>query len=133
MIMANNWSVYDQSRNRDGERFADAVFAALPPDAVLLTYWNALTTLGYEHRGEGRRPDVAVRSFDEAARVACDAVEGSLTDVANDRPLFALFAVEELDPVREAFTPEPGRRLQVPYGKRELDHAAILYPLVPLP
>lgn len=132
VILASNWAEYDQSRNRDGKRFAEEVFAALPPDAVLLTYWDALTTLGYEHCVEGRRPDVAMRSFDVTARVVCDPVVGSLEEVARARPLYALFAAEqELDPVRQSFTFVAGPRLAVPYGKRGLDHTATLYRLLP--
>jgi hypothetical protein len=132
VIVAGNWAESDQSRNRDGEHFAGEVFAALPPDAVLLTYWDALTTLGYEHCVEGVRPDVAMRSFDVTTPVVCDPVVGSLSEVARSRPLFALFAAEqELDPVRESFTLVAGPRLAVPYGKRGLDHTATLYRLVP--
>ena len=131
-IGAGNWSAYDQSRNRDGERFAREVFAALPPGAVLLTYWDALTTLGYEHCVGGVRPDVAMRAFDVTARVVCDPVVGSLDEVARERPLFALFAAEqELDPLRRSFTFVAGPRLPVPYGKRGLDHTATLYRLLP--
>ena len=43
-LFATNWSVHDQSANHDGEKFAAEVFAALPPNAVLITYWDALTT-----------------------------------------------------------------------------------------
>jgi hypothetical protein len=132
VIGASHWAAYDQSRNRDGERFAASVFEALPADAVLLTYWDALTTLGYEHCVEGVRPDVAFRSLDVTARVVCDPVTGSLADVARTRPLFALFAAEqELDGVRAEFTLVAGPRLPVPYGKRGLDHTATLYRLVP--
>ncbi len=38
-LLASNWAVHDQSANQDGRRFTAEVFAALPPDAVLLTYW----------------------------------------------------------------------------------------------
>jgi len=132
VIGAANWAAYDQSQNHDGESFARSVFAALPPNAVLLTYWDSLTTLGYEHCTEGVRPDVAMRAFDVAARVVCDPVVGSLEDVARDRPLFALFAAEqELDAVRGSFELVSGPRLAVPYGKRGLDHTATLYRLVP--
>ena len=132
VIGAGNWAVSDQSQNRDGERFADAVFTALPHDAVVLTYWDALTTLGYEHCVEGQRPDVAFRAFDVTARVVCDPVAGTLEEVARARPLFALFAAEsELDAVRGTFELIPGPRLAVPYGKRGLDHTATLYRLVP--
>ncbi len=133
VILAGNWSTYDQSANHDGDRFAANVFAQLPPDAVLLTYWDALTTLGYEHCVDGVRPDVAMRAFDTAARVVCDPVVGSLEDVVAQRPLFALFAAgQELDPLRSRFTFVAGPRLAVPYGKRGLDYSAILYRLEPL-
>jgi hypothetical protein len=129
-----NWSTYDESQNRDGEIFAASVFAALPPNAVLLTYWDALTNLGYEHCIEGRRPDVAFRSFDVTARVVCDPVTGSLEDVARDRPLYALFAApSELDAVRGSFDLVPGPVMAVPYGKRGLDYRATLYQLVVRP
>jgi hypothetical protein len=132
VIGANNWAAYDQSRNNDGARFAQEVFAALPRDAVLLTYWDALTTLGYVHCVDGERPDVALRSFDVTARVVCDPVAGSLEDVARARPLFALFAADsELDAVRDTFILVPGPRLAVPYGKRGLDHTATLFRLLP--
>ncbi len=131
-IALANWSTYDESQNRDGEVFAAGVFAALPTDAVLLTYWDALTNLGYEHCIEGRRPDIALRAFDVTARVVCDPVTGTLEDVARDRPLFALFAApSELDALRGSFDLVPGPRMAVPYGKRGLDYSATLYRLVP--
>ena len=66
---------HDQSANQDGERLAEQVFAALPQDAVLITYWDALTTLSYKHCNEGVRPDVSLRAYDDAALVTCDPVE----------------------------------------------------------
>jgi hypothetical protein len=126
-----NWSTYDESQNRDGEIFAAGVFAALPQDAVLLTYWDTLTNLGYKHCIEGLRPDVAFRAFDVTARVVCDPITGSLEDVARDRPLYALFAAgSELDAVRGSFDLLPGPVMAVPYGKRGLDYRATLYRLV---
>jgi hypothetical protein len=131
-IAAGNWTTYDESQNYIGDDFARTVFAALPPDAVLLTYWDALTNLGYVHCVDGQRPDVALRSFDVTARVVCDPVEGSLEDVARRRPLYALFAApSELNAVRGSFDLVPGPVLAVPYGKRGLDHGATLYRLVP--
>ena len=62
VLLASNWATHDQSANHDGERFTTEVFAALPPDAVLLTYWDALTPLSYKHCVEGVRPDVSLRA-----------------------------------------------------------------------
>ena len=132
VIGADNWASYDQSQNHVGEQFAASVLDALPQDAVLLTYWDALTNLGYEHCVEGQRPDIALRSLDVAARVVCDPVEGSLEDVAGQRPLFALFvATSQLDQLRESFIFVAGPRLAAPYGKRGLDYSATLFRLMP--
>jgi hypothetical protein len=131
VLATSNWAEYDESQNHVGDEFAQAVFAALPPDAVLLTYWDALTNLGYVHCVDGQRPDVALRSLDVAARVVCDLVNGSLEDVARTRPLYALFAAPgELNAVRGSFDLDPGPLMAVPYGKRGLDHSATLYRLV---
>ena len=130
IMVVNHWGTYDQSRNDSGERFAQSVFAELPPNAVLLSYWDTLTNLSYVHCIEGVRPDVRLRAFDPAARILCDPREGTLEDVARVRPLYALFAVEsELDPLRGTFDFEPGPRFELSYGRRELDHAGILYRL----
>jgi hypothetical protein len=132
VIAAGNFSTYDASGNHDGDRFAASIFDALPPDAVLLTYWDALTNLGYEHCIEGVRPDVGLRSLDVAARVVCDPVSDSLEDVARQRPLYAFFvATGELEPLKASFDFVAGPRLAAPYGKRGLDYAATLYRLVP--
>jgi hypothetical protein len=132
VIVANNWTTYDQSGNHEGEQFAQTVFADLPHGAVLLTYWDALTNLSYVHCIEGERPDLSLRAYDVAARVVCDPITGTLDEVARQRPLFALFAVDsELDRVRGSFDLIAGPRLALPYGRRSLDHAGILYQLVP--
>ncbi|HEX5823524.1 MAG TPA: hypothetical protein VFY18_03600, partial [Candidatus Limnocylindrales bacterium] len=131
-IALGHWSTYDQSENHVGQDLAETVFADLPRDAVLVTYWDALTTLSYVHCIEGQRPDVSLRAYDVAARVVCDPVTETLQDVARDRPLYALFAVEsQLDPLRDSFDLIAGPRLALPYGRRGLDHAGILYHVVP--
>jgi len=132
VIGADNWTTYDQSQNHVGEQFAASVFNNLPPNALLLTYWDALTNLGYEHCVDGQRPDIALRSLDEQARVVCDPVEGSLQEVARRRPVFALFvATSQVNALRSSFDFIAGPRLAAPYGKRGLDYSAILFRLVP--
>jgi hypothetical protein len=133
-IVNGNWTTHDQSENRVGEELASAVFSQLPPNAVLLTYWDALTTLSYVHCIEGERPDVSLRAFDPGARVTCDPIHGSLMDVARSRPVFALFAVQaELNQVRGSFDLIPGPSIAVPYGHKTLDYRATLFRLAPKP
>jgi hypothetical protein len=133
VIGLSNWTGHDQSTNHVGEQFATLVFSKLPPNAVLLTYWDALTNLSYAHCVEGQRPDVALRAYDVAARVVCDPVGGSLEEVAQDRPVFALFVFDgDVGPLRGSFGLVAGPRLPLPYGNRGLDQGGTLYRLVPL-
>ena len=131
VIGLSNWTGHDQSANHVGEQFATLVFSKLPPNAVLLTYWDALTNLTYAHCVEGQRPDISLRAYDVAARVVCDPVTGSLDDVARDRPVFALFVFDgDVGPLRRSFDLVAGPRLPLPYGNRGLDQGGTLYRLV---
>jgi hypothetical protein len=131
-IAVGNWATHDQSANQVGEQFATGMFARLPPNAVLLTYWDALTNLSYAHCIERQRPDLSLWAYDPYARVTCDPVTGPLQDVARSRPVFALFVFErDLDPLRAAFDLRAGPVVALPYGDRDLDHSGVLYQLVP--
>ena len=131
VLLASNWATHDQSANDDGERFTTEVFAALPKDAVLLTYWDALTPLSYKHCIEGVRPDVSLRAYDEKALVTCDPVERPLSEVARSRPVYALLVVDDSIQERTGLVPIPVQDFLVPWGQRypELDRK--LYRLVP--
>jgi hypothetical protein len=129
-LFATNFSVHDQSANHDGERFAAEVFAQLPPNAVLITYWDALTTLSYEHCNEGVRPDVSLRAYDTYALVTCDKVEVPSTSIAEGRPVFALqvqdaglAAITGLEPIAVSV-------IKVPWGDRYPSLDRTLYQLV---
>jgi hypothetical protein len=131
-VGASNWTTHDLSEDRQGDVLVDQVFEALPQNAVLLTYWDALTALSYAHCIGHDRPDVALRAYDPHARVTCDDDTEPLAEVARDRPVFALFAVPgELDPLRASYILEPGPTFALPYGHRSADRTGTLYRLVP--
>lgn len=129
-LLVSNWATHDESSNRDGERFTAAVFAALPQDAVLLTYWDVLTALSYKHCIEGVRPDVSLRAYDEQALVTCDPVERPLTDVARRRPVFALMVLDG-GLAATGLTPVPVATIRLPWGLRYPQLDRTLYRLVP--
>lgn len=131
VLLAANWATHDASANRDGERFTEAVFAALPRDAVLLTYWDALTALSYEHCIEGVRPDVSLRAYDERALVTCDPVERPLREVARRRPVFALLVHDDSLAEATGLEPVPVATIRVPWGQRYPELDRTLYRLVP--
>jgi hypothetical protein len=130
-LLATNWSAHDQSANRDGQRFTAEVFAALPPNAVLITYWDALTALSYEHCDEGVRPDVRLRAYDTYALVTCDPVEPPQASLAEGRPVYALMVQDQGIASITGLDPIPVSTIKVPWGQRfpELDRK--LYRLVP--
>jgi hypothetical protein len=129
-LLTANWPMHDQSANHDGETFAAEVFAELPPNAVLITYWDALTTLSYEHCNAGVRPDVSLRAYDSYALVTCDKVESPATSIAEGRPVYAL---QVQDAGLAAFTgldPVPVSTIKVPWGERSASLDRTLYQLV---
>jgi len=131
VLLAQNWATHDQSANHDGERFTAEVFAALPQDAVLVTYWDALTPLSYKHCIEGVRPDLSLRAYDEKALVTCDPVERPLIDVARRRPVFALLVNDGTIEKQTGLVPVPVQDLTLPWGQRYPQLERSLYRLVP--
>ena len=53
----------DRSGSDFAEQHAEVVFDLLPPDAALFVFGDALGPVGYHHRVERRRPDVALYSL----------------------------------------------------------------------
>lgn len=58
-----NLRAVDSSADRSGREWLDATFRALPPDAVVISWWGFSTTLWYGQFVEGSRTDLAV--FDD--------------------------------------------------------------------
>jgi hypothetical protein len=130
IFVASNWAAHDQSRNRVGELFAAEVFAALPPNAVLVSYWDTLTNLGYAHCIEGQRPDLALVTYDQTFSGTCDLLREPYEQIALERPMFALFIHDfELDPLRQSFDLVPVRTIKLPYGYRFPEHDRTLFRL----
>jgi len=132
VLAVTNWSTHDQSANHDGERFMAEVFDALPQGAVLVTYWDALTPLSYEHCVEGVRPDLSLRAYDEHALVTCDLpIPGPLPDVVERRPVYGLVMFPDDLPNQTGLHPiRTTTVIRLPYGKRYAEFDAYLYELV---
>lgn len=132
LFLLSNWTAHDQSGNRLGEEYTRTVFDHLPPNAVLVTYWDTLTTLGYAHCIDGARPDVAVIPPNGPSTASCDLVTDPLETVARTRPLYALMVFDaNLDRFRPSFELIPAGSFKVPYGGREPGYTRTLYRLEP--
>jgi hypothetical protein len=130
-LAVGNWTSHDQSANHDGERFAAAVFDALPENAVLMTYWDALTPLSYQHCVEGKRPDVVLQAPDAHALVTCDRPLLPLSEVAQTRPVYALMMFPDSLKKDTGLTPVAVGKIKLPWGKRYPEYDRPLYRLEP--
>lgn len=130
LFLVSNWAAHDQSGNRFGEEYTRAIFDRLPANALLVTYWDTLTTLSYAHCIEGERPDIALIAHDRPLTASCDLVTEPLESVARDRPVYALLLFDtHLDRLRPSFELIPEATLKVPYGGREPGFTRTLYRL----
>jgi hypothetical protein len=130
LAISASWPAHDQSRNRDGEAFAEEVFGYLPQDAVLVSYWDVLTNLNYEHCIEGARPDLALVTYDKTFTATCDLLREPYETIILERPMYALFVHDfELDPLRGSFDLVPVATIKLPYGYRMPEHDRTLFRL----
>ncbi|HUP54898.1 MAG TPA: DUF2723 domain-containing protein [Methylomirabilota bacterium] len=132
LFVASNWAGHDQSANTAGEEYTRDVLARLPPNALLVTYWDTLTALSYKHCVEGERPDVAIIAHDRPLTASCDLITEPLEVVARTRPIYALETFESsLDRWRDTFDFVTEATIKVPYGERKPEFDRPLYRMVP--
>jgi hypothetical protein len=58
--VVTGYQAHDQSRNREADAWVASVHEALPPNAVLISWWSYSTPLWYHRWVLGERPDVTI-------------------------------------------------------------------------
>jgi len=112
-----NWSASDRSGDRSGQQYVDAVFAALPQDAAILSYWDASTPLWHGRFVQGGRPDVLVVDDTNIVYEAWGTREQRIAALICQRPVFILRLDErDLAPTRRAYRLEPFMTVRVAGG-----------------
>jgi hypothetical protein len=114
---AINWSAADRSDDSSGQAYVDAVFAALPRDAAILSYWDASTPLWHGQLVEGLRPDVLVVDDTNIVYEGWVTRERRIASLVCQRPVFILRLVDaDLVPTRQTFRLEPFEAVRVAAG-----------------
>jgi hypothetical protein len=89
VALPGRWPAVD-ARGDTGRQWLEGALAALPPGAVVVSWWNWSTPLWYAQHVEGRRPDL--RIVDDRTRL--DEGLGEFTDVIDAnlglRPVYAI-------------------------------------------
>ena len=103
-----NWTAADRSGDRSGDAFVDAVLEALPPDAAILSEWDASTPLWHAHYVLGRRPDLLIVDDTNIVYEGWGTRERRIASLICDRPVFILrLEDDDLDATRAAYRLEP--------------------------
>ena len=130
---ALNWSAADRSDDTSGQAYVDAVFAALPPDAAILAYWDASTPLWHGQLVEGLRPDVLVVDDTNIVYEGWVTRERRIASLICERPVFILrLADADLVPTREAFRLAPFETVRVAAGGPSAEVQREIYRVEPL-
>lgn len=114
---ANNWGAADRSGDTSGQDYVDGVFAALPPDSAILSYWDASTPLWHGQLVEGLRPDVLIIDDTNIVYEGWVTRERRIASLICERPVYILRLLDgELAPTREAYRLEPILTVRVAAG-----------------
>jgi Protein of unknown function (DUF2723) len=102
-----NLRASDRSQDRRGEAYRDQVLAALPDDAVFLSYWHVTTPIWYAQLVDGLRPDVTVIDDSDIVHDGWQTRETAIAAFVCERPVLIIRPVDfELDPVRRSYALE---------------------------
>lgn len=89
-LMVVNLPASDRSGDRSGDAYVDAVFDALPPNAAIISYWDASTPLWHGQLVEGRRPDVLIVDDTNIVYEGWGTRERRIDALICERPVFIL-------------------------------------------
>jgi len=112
-----NWRSSDRSGDRSAETYVDAIYGALPPDAAILSEWDASTPLWHGQLVLGLRPDVLVVDDTNIVYDGWGSRERRITALICERPVFILrLRDDDLQPTRAGFRVEPFIEVRVALG-----------------
>ena len=130
---ALNWQASDRSSDRSAETYVDAVLAALPQEAAILTEWDVSTPLWHAQLVLGRRPDILVVDDTNIVYDGWGTREQRIASLICERPVFALRIREgDLAPTRADYRVEPVTTVFVALGGPSAAVTRTLFRIQPL-
>ena len=95
-LVHNLWSS-DLHNDHDAETFIDGVFAAVKPNALVLSWWGSSTALWYGRYVEGKRPDVTVIDDSAALPNNWQDLTSAIDLNYGKRPIYAVSWPDEIE------------------------------------
>jgi len=103
-LITVNLPTADLSGDRSARTYVDTLFAALPPNAAVFSFWGASSPLWHAQLVLGERPDVLVVDDTNIVYEGWGTPEARMEPLICSRPVFILpIGDRVLDPVRERF------------------------------
>lgn len=101
-----NYESADQSRNHDADRWVASVYQALPPDAVIISWWSYSTPLWYHRWILGERPDVTIIDERNILDDGYATIDGAIRAFLGKRPVYVVPPDWEAERIRMFYTTE---------------------------
>ena len=133
-LAASTWRSADRSADRSGEEYVAAVFAALPPNAVILSEWDSSTPLWHGQHVRGERQDVLIVDDTNIVYEGWVTREARIASVICDRPTFILRLLDsDLEPTRSEYTLTPFLTVRFAVGAPSASIDREIYQVAPRP
>ena len=137
VLVATNLPGVDRSGDHTAETYVDTVFAALPRNAAILSYWGASTPLWHATMVERRRPDVLVVDDTNIVYEGWGTRENRIASLICTRPVFIIrLGEQDLVPTRRDYRLTQVATVTVSWGGPTGTSEQPLYrvdPLTPCP
>jgi hypothetical protein len=133
LLAAINWDGADRSGDRSGNEYVDAVFATLPTNAAILSYWDASTPLWYGQHVEERRPDIVIVDDTNIVYENWVTRERRISSLICQRQVFILrLGDADLIPTEQSFRITPVLTVRVAAGEPTAAVSREVYRVEPL-
>ena len=132
---AINWSESDRSGDEAGRQYVDALLAALPPNAAVISGWDFSTPLWYATHVEGVRPDVLVVDDSNIVYDGWETRENAVAQLICQRPIYAIRYDDdaELGAMRQLYSVTPALDVLVAWGSPSGSASKTVYRIEPRP
>jgi hypothetical protein len=132
-LTAANWTGADRSADRSADTFVDTVLTALPPDAAILSEWDASTPLWHAKYVLDRRPDILIVDDTNIVYEGWGSRENRIASLICERPVFILRLTDaDLVPTQAAYRLEPFTTVKVALGGPSASVRRPIYRVHPL-
>ena len=132
-LTARNWTAADRSADRSADTFVDTVVAALPPDAAILSEWDASTPLWHAKYVLDRLPGILIVDDTNIVYEGWGSRENRIASLICERPVFILrLGDADLVPTQAAYRLEPFTTVMVALGGPSASVSRPIYRVQPL-